>query len=96
MLKNSHCPSGLKVAPANSLPLKSPVMPLRWPASCTLFLQSGKMLPPCVRPCMNCSPLPSSHSTRPPRGVTHMLSGASRTAAEGDSKISVSVLAAGS
>ena len=37
MLRNSHSPSGLNVAPANSLRRKSPVMPLRSPFRTTLL-----------------------------------------------------------
>jgi hypothetical protein len=71
-------------------------MPLRWPFSTTLFLANWKISPSTVRPWMNSSPLPSSHSTRPPRGLTVMLSGAFSTAALGDWKTSVIVRSFGS
>src|SRR5262245_54155834 len=80
MLTNKVSPSGLKVAPANSEPVKPG----------TVFFANLKISPCCVNPCRNSSPLPSSQRISPPPGVTQMLSGLSRTTPLGDSKISVS------
>src|SRR5262245_21367563 len=75
MLTNKVSPSGLNVAPANSLPLST-------------FNAKSKISPCCVNPRRNCSPPPSSQRINPPPGVTVMLSGASRTSSLGDSKTS--------
>ncbi len=45
---------------------------------------------------MNSRPLPSSHRTRPPRGLTHTLSGALSTSDDGEAKTHVNVAAMGS
>src|SRR5262245_41439989 len=79
MLANKVSPSGLKVAPANSDPVKPG----------TVFIANLKISPRCVNPCRNSSLLPSSQRINPPPGVPQMLSGLSRTPAPGDSKISV-------
>jgi hypothetical protein len=49
MLKNSHLPSGLYVAPANSLPVKVADVPLRSPLSTTLFWAKRKICPSVVK-----------------------------------------------
>ena len=53
-----------------------------------VVLDKRKIVPSSVKPCTSSVPLPSSQSTSPPRGLTHMLSGALRMSAEGDSNSS--------
>jgi hypothetical protein len=85
------------VAPAHSEPLKSPRIPLRSPASTTWFSAKRKISPSGVRPCSDWTGFsPSSHSTRPPRGLTAMLSGLSSTSGPGEAKTQVSVCCTGS
>ncbi|MDP2317712.1 MAG: hypothetical protein Q8O42_00025 [Acidobacteriota bacterium] len=49
-MRNSQRPSGLKVAPANSLVRKSPAILLRSPLSTTLLRAKRTILPSRVRP----------------------------------------------
>src|SRR4051812_4701625 len=88
MLANSQFPFfGSNVAPAHSDPVKSPEYPFdAWYSggNTTLFWANAKILPSGVSPWRNSRPLPSSHRTRPPRGLTHTLSGALSTSAGGD------------
>jgi len=95
-LAKSHFPFlASNVAPAHSDPVKFPVRPLV-PLRTTLFWAKGKISPSGERPWMYSTPLPSSHRTSPPRGLTHTLSGAFSTSAEGEAKTQVKVLALGS
>src|SRR5688572_20999254 len=100
MLANSQLPFlGSKVAPAHSEPVKSPEYPLVvWYSggSTMLFSAKRKIVPSGVRPCMYSRPLPSSHSTRPPRGLTQTLSGALSTSDDGEANTHVKVAASGS
>jgi hypothetical protein len=81
MFTKSRWPAfGSNVAPAHSEPEKFPTRPWRSPASTTWLSSKRKISPSGVRPWSDRTALsPSSHRMMPPRGLTAMLSGLSRT-----------------
>ena len=81
-------PDGLKQAPASSLELSRLTANSKASPPGEIPIRRFGLMRPGARGCVSLSvpPASSSHSRRPPRGVTVRLSGESRTGCPGDSK----------